>query len=754
MKRKLQIVLIFTLSLVWLILPQVTQAAQTSQITQFGITWTFDKEYEYGQFANGDYWVVGPVNITNVTPGWNGESHGSMINPMPIPRGKQAYDSRYGGFDSSLLVEAPVTLEPNTSLISAISWTDADKDDPDYPYEQGGVPRPFLRGAAVLTVVESIPPEGSFRPPYAGNNKPMYLTSNLRKDLLPNLTLVENTPDINDVAEDFERVWLDHFTHHGDGTQYSSPSENMPNYGREYSILVGKASLLLMLDEEELISRWGSDKDTLLIRFVQLGIDLYAVVENGGYWWSGGGLNHGRKWPILFAGLMLDHSGMKNIGARSQEMPYQGFQEDGQTFYVTQHPDGDQAPPGNTDYDIYVPPYHLQQYGGSGNNYETGAVKVTRGSTTVEGVGTSWASSSKVDAGYSFGVHNDVEAYKVDGKAYVIDRVIDDTHLTLTEAYRGNTDTSGKATYMINPNRVVYGHGNGGKDIDYVEYVAAHKDLPEWRGQPDYPNWYGLDWDVPYRAINGMSYPGLVLSALIMGQKETWNHDALFDYTDRWVAVHTEYYTGNPIHEGLYVYGGDFHKDMWLTYREDYGSVWTISPTLTITAVNGSVIKTPDKPAYNLGEIVTLEAIPDPGYEFVGWSGYLLDTGNPGKILMHAHQSVTANFAISNHEDDLDYGDKPDKTSMKCYNNVFNPTKEQEALIWIELSKPARVKVDLYNTRGNRIRELVDKEEDAGTCKYYWNGRDDSGNVVGSGLYFVHIQAGDFKKTKKIVVVK
>jgi flagellar hook assembly protein FlgD len=38
--------------------------------------------------------------------------------------------------------------------------------------------------------------------------------------------------------------------------------------------------------------------------------------------------------------------------------------------------------------------------------------------------------------------------------------------------------------------------------------------------------------------------------------------------------------------------------------------------------------------------------------------------------------------------------------------------------------------------------------------RYYWDGKDDSGNVVGSGLYFVHIEAGDYKETKKIVVVK
>lgn len=89
-----------------------------------------------------------------------------------------------------------------------------------------------------------------------------------------------------------------------------------------------------------------------------------------------------------------------------------------------------------------------------------------------------------------------------------------------------------------------------------------------------------------------------------------------------------------------------------------------------------------------------------------------------------------------------------------CYNNVFNPTKGEKALIIVELPKKARVKLGLYNTRSNRIRELADEEKEAGTHKYYWDGKNDSGNVVGSGLYFVHIRAGGYKKTKKVVVIK
>jgi len=89
-----------------------------------------------------------------------------------------------------------------------------------------------------------------------------------------------------------------------------------------------------------------------------------------------------------------------------------------------------------------------------------------------------------------------------------------------------------------------------------------------------------------------------------------------------------------------------------------------------------------------------------------------------------------------------------------CYNNVINPAKGEKALIVVELQKQSHVRLNIYNTRGDKIKELANEEKETGRHKYYWDGKDDSGDVVGSGLYFAHIQAGDYKKTKKIVVVK
>ena len=81
----------------------------------------------------------------------------------------------------------------------------------------------------------------------------------------------------------------------------------------------------------KLINQQGNNKDELLIKLTQLGIDLYNIAEGGKSWKEGGGLNHGRKWPIIFSGIMLDNENMKNVDSLSNT-----FQLDTQTWYVTQ----------------------------------------------------------------------------------------------------------------------------------------------------------------------------------------------------------------------------------------------------------------------------------------------------------------------------------------------------------------------------------------------------------------------------------
>nr|ARM65356.1 putative ice-binding protein [uncultured bacterium] len=66
--------------------------------------------------------------------------------------------------------------------------------------------------------------------------------------------------------------------------------------------------------------------------------------------------------------------------------------------------------------------------------------------------------------------------------------------------------------------------------------------------------------------------------------------------------------------------------------------------TLTVTATNGSVVKTPNQTTYNHGAQVVLTATPNAGYVFTSWSGDASGTTNPLTVSMNANKNITANF--------------------------------------------------------------------------------------------------------------
>ena len=275
-------------------------------ITQYGVTWTFAERVPVGQFITGDWWVVGPVTVESVTPTPSAERHGSVVNP---PAGStQGYDARIAGYDASLRVEFPLQLRPGQSLVSTASVGQLGEKTPDTV--RGQYCRGPLRTAVVLTCLKEAPPADAFRPAYVGTWKKMFTASQLRRDVLPQLKAPDNVPDsmpnIGVYERDLQRIWLDHMRQWVNRKMH--PLENMPDYGREITSIVSDVALLVLLEDPR------KERETLLLRYVQKGIDYYGVTQSDNdLWIANGGHNSGRKWPILFAGLMLDHRGMMNV---------------------------------------------------------------------------------------------------------------------------------------------------------------------------------------------------------------------------------------------------------------------------------------------------------------------------------------------------------------------------------------------------------------------------------------------------------
>jgi hypothetical protein len=86
------------------------------------------------------------------------------------------------------------------------------------------------------------------------------------------------------------------------------------------------------------------------------------------------------------------------------------------------------------------------------------------------------------------------------------------------------------------------------------------------------------------------------------------------------------------------------------------------------------------------------------------------------------------------------------------YPNPFNPTTAFSYVIGGE--QPVRACLYIYNAVGQRVRRLLDTAKAPGAYAASWDGRDDGGSPLGSGLYFYRLSAGPFSQTKKMLLIR
>ncbi|MEN8138264.1 MAG: T9SS type A sorting domain-containing protein [Bacteroidota bacterium] len=503
--------------------------ANTTVIEQYGITWYIKGTPEYGKYANGEYWVVGPIELVKITPQSIQYEMTTLPNGDPLPAGVQPYNVNRiingsminpetvsdaagnvnwsHGFDDELAIWKPVSnsypervaayaqykswykeelniarvdvggvYEPiseahsrsvavNSSIVSSISC-----DVPD---------RPVLEVTAILTVVAEAdkPVAGDFRPPYSGyDKKSKYNVSDLDYSALKTLEPTPNMIDLETAEALFERNWIDILSDWQN--EFLHAKQNMQaSYGANVASAISHGAVALNTE----YGNGTADKEILLKRMTQLGLDLYGVVTTAGGWrtfQNNGGLLPGRKLPIMIAGKVLNDTHMLNI---KTEHPEIHFHEEDQTFYVTQ-----------ADIDM-------------SNS-------------------TSW-----------------------------------------------NPDS---------------------RDAINMPYEASDINLPEWgirhATNPEIENKY---WDCVYRrCCNESGLQGSVLAAHAMGLVEDWGHDAYFDYMDRYLSVEKQlwFIEGEDVKfdvtenkSGLYgrgvtnsfveMYG---MNEMWVKHRATFGPEW------------------------------------------------------------------------------------------------------------------------------------------------------------------------------------
>lgn len=84
------------------------------------------------------------------------------------------------------------------------------------------------------------------------------------------------------------------------------------------------------------------------------------------------------------------------------------------------------------------------------------------------------------------------------------------------------------------------------------------------------------------------------------------------------------------------------------------------------------------------------------------------------------------------------------------YPNPFNPS----TTIQYDLPEAGHVQIRVFNIRGNVVATLVNGEEEAGVHVVQWDGREESGRTVSSGVYFYRMETASFSRIRKMVLLK
>jgi hypothetical protein len=162
---------------------------------------------------------------------------------------------------------------------------------------------------------------------------------------------------------------------------------------------------------------------------------------------------------------------------------------------------------------------------------------------------------------------------------------------------------------------------------------------------------------------------------------------------------------------------------------------------------------------YFSGVPVTLLAIPNTGYCFSHWLGISSADSLSNTLAINLSQALSVS-AIFKKDSAMEATNIVDNMPLQFtleqnYPNPFNP----DTYICYRLPETAAVSLEIFDLTGQRIRAIVHwSNQSGGSYTAHWNGRDDFGVQVASGIYIYHFDARGLNrryiKNRKLVVLK
>jgi hypothetical protein len=188
------------------------------------------------------------------------------------------------------------------------------------------------------------------------------------------------------------------------------------------------------------------------------------------------------------------------------------------------------------------------------------------------------------------------------------------------------------------------------------------------------------------------------------------------------------------------------------TYSEDYPEL-SVDPDKLNPAFQGRLpyivsFQTANYPVYyfagiegssHQGEIC---AVKNENFILLGFPLYFFQDEGAADFL----QQVKEEFGIS-HLEDLTI---PAKTRLQAYPNPFNPTIK----IALNIPENKKITLNIYNSKGQLVKSLFSGRLETGERNFVWNGKDDGGKNVGSGVYFLKYTTENEDITRKLILLK
>lgn len=196
-------------------------------------------------------------------------------------------------------------------------------------------------------------------------------------------------------------------------------------------------------------------------------------------------------------------------------------------------------------------------------------------------------------------------------------------------------------------------------------------------------------------------------------------------YTPDYVYDYNEFKLGNGADEIILMNGGQvvdsIAYDDGIDWPDDWGRSMQLSDPYLDNNVGANWASTTDS-TYGTGNYGT------PGYQN---SNYIVSVGN------RFEAKLPIKFRL-----------------FQNYPNPFNPT----CTITFELSadggRPSAVSLSIYNIAGQLVRSLVDQERLPGRYSVSWDGKDNTGQDVASGVYLCKLRVKDLAQTVKMVLLR